>query len=69
MEYIQYLKEFLFIYSGGVIIINLLFIISLFAKSTLTLPTYKFFNIKHGLIFYLSIFYQLYFWATFFNII
>jgi len=61
--------KLLFIFTAGVMILNLITIILLLFKVEINFPRYKALNVTHWWLFYPSFFYQLYWWVDYFNLL
>jgi len=60
---------YLFTFTLGIVILNLLVMVTMFAKQTLSLPHYKQLSPLQWWVFYPSFFFQIYWWTIYFGLI
>jgi hypothetical protein len=60
---------YLFVFTLGIVLLNLLLIITLLGKQKLVLPHYKHLDPTEWWIFYPSFFYQVYWWSIYLGFI
>jgi hypothetical protein len=61
--------QYLFIFTAGIVILNLLKIATLFGKNTLSLPSYKWLSPTQWWVFYPSFFFQVYWWSVYVGLV
>lgn len=61
--------DYIFVLTFGVVILNLLFIMTLFGKVPLSLPKSKYLSPTYWWVFYPSFFYQVWWWSKFIGLI
>ena len=61
--------NYIFVLTLGITLLNLIVILTYFAKNTLVLPRAKYLAVDIWYIFYPSFFYQVYWWSIYFNLI
>lgn len=65
----EILFKIVILFTAGIVILNLLFIITLFAKERLQLPETRKISVQHWWVFYPSFFFQIWFWFNYLNLI
>lgn len=61
--------NFLFVFTAGVVIINMVLIFGYMVKAKFSFPKYGWLSPSNWIIFYPSFFYQVYWWAAYFNLL
>lgn len=56
--------EYIFIFTLGIVILNLLKILTFFGKEMLSLPSYKWLSPSEWWVFYPSFFFQVWWWCV-----
>lgn len=61
--------QYLFVFTLGIVILNLLVIVTLFGRVTLSLPNKGWLDPTYWCIFYPSFFFQVYWWSEYLGLI
>lgn len=61
--------NYLFVFTFGIVLFNMLYVITLFGKSSVSWPCYKHLSPTEWWVLYPSFFYQIYWWGMYLHLI